>query len=390
MIKKNKGIISELIAARANLVELVVVAVLLAISVNLVSSSLPIIVPMSPAWTLVAGSIIGILVLSYTGLRFLSSRHKITTLEGFFVYDKKKNSIISIPRYQYGSQISAYLQAACIENKELKSWWNDEPLREQIKVSDKGIMFKQLRSHQLIIEATEYFVLDELSLHLSSYFGNKGYREGTLETIARNDIPNLLLNNHFLALFSGAMKKRPGFTEGDTKKTISLPGKGKLYFIRGNEAGLYIGRMIRAYGIDGEFYNRFELVLPKNSRLDRSQDGELKISTKRFRIIIAVDFLGMGADVPDEFYQFTLGLGKKLKDVTEFEVRVKIDVTFKPLAFLSSKGMEYYYWIDSFLDRFMIHFSKDVFFDSIGWCGALTVMQFMRTHLDKKRVSKKK
>jgi hypothetical protein len=344
---------------------------------------LPILIPLSPAWTLVTGSIIGILALSYTGLRFVSTRHKTVSLEGFFSYDRKANSVISIPRYQYGSKIAAYLQAAFSENKELKTWWDNEPLREQFEVSDEGIIIKQLRSHQLIVEATEYFVLDELSLHLSAYFNNNSYQESTLETFTRNDIPDLLLNNHFLELFSREMEERPAFIEENKNKIESLPGKGKLFYMMGNEAAVYEGRMFYAPGKEGTFYKRFELVLPENSRLSRSGDGEIEINTKRFRILITVDFLRMGTHVPSEFYQFILGLDKKLKDVTEFQVKVRMDVTFKPRAFLSSKGLEYYYWIDSFLDKFEMNFSKDAFFDSVGWNESLTVMQFMHTRLDK-------
>jgi hypothetical protein len=87
--------------------------------------------------------------------------------------------------------------------------------------------------------------------------------------------------------------------------------------------------------------------------------------------------------VPNEFYQFITGLDKKPKDITEFEVQVRIDVTFKPGSFLSPKGWEYYYWIDSFLDEFEKNFSIDAFFDSIGWNESLTMMQFMHTRLDK-------
>lgn len=369
-------------AVRANLIELIVVAVLLALSVNLISSSLPSLIPLSPAWTLVAGFFIGILALSYSGFRFISARHKTVSLKGLFIYDRKANSVISIPRYKYGRKIADYLKAAFSENKALKTLWDKEPLREQIEVSDEGIIIKELRSHQLIAEATEYFILDELSSHLSTYFSKDRYQKNTLETFSRNDIPDVLLKNHFLELFSKEMEERPAFIKERAKLEKSFPGK--LVYEKGNETGLYNRKETPyAVGKGGALYNRFELVLPEKSKMSLSGDGEIEISTNRFCLLITVDFTKMCMLVPNEFYQFIIGLDKKPKDVTEFEVQVRIDVTFKPGSFLSSKGWEYYYWIDSFLDEFEKNFSIDAFFDSIGWNESLTMMQFMHTRLDK-------
>jgi len=382
MMKKTKGVISELMAVRANLVELIVVAVLLALSVNLISSSLPSLIPLSPSWTLVAGSIIGILALIYSGFRFIRTRHRTVFLKGLFIYDRKANSIISIPRYQYGIKLAAYLKAAFSENEALKTWWDNEPLREQLEVSDESIIIKELHSHQLIAEATEYFILDELSSHLSTYFSENSIQQKTLETFSRNDIPDVLLKNHFLELFSKDMEERPAFIREDANKEKTFPGK--LVYEKGNETGFYNYKEIAyAKGKGGEVYDRFELALPEKSKLRRSGDGEIEINTKRFCLLVTVDFSKIPTYVPNEFYQFILGLDKKPKDVTEFEVQVIIDVTFKPGAFLSSKGWEYYYWIDSFLDRFERNFSIDAFFDSIGWNESLTMMQFMHTRLDK-------
>lgn len=384
MMKKTKGVISELLAMRASLVELVVVAVLLALSVNLISSSLPSLIPLSPACTLAAGLAIGILALAYSGFRFISTRHRIVSLKGVFIYDGKANSLISIPRYQYGIKLAAYLQAAFSENEALKTWWDNEPLREQIEVSDESIIIKELHSHQLIAEATEYFILDELSSHLSTYFSKDSYEKNRLDTFSRNDIPDVLLKNHFLELFSKDMEERPAFIRQDANKEKPFPGK--LVYEKGDDVGLYDrGETPFAKGEGGAIYNRFELALPEKSKLRRLEDGEIEIRTNRFCILLSVDLSKIPTYVPNEFYQFILALDKKPKDVTEFEVEVRIGVTFKPGAFLSSKGWEYYYWIDSFLNEYEKSFSIDAFLDSIGWNESLTMMQFMHTRLDKQQ-----
>jgi hypothetical protein len=382
-MKKTKGLLSELMAMRANLIELIVIAVLLALSVNLISSSLPSLILLSPTWTLIVGVIIGIVALVYSGLRFINTRHKTVSLKGLFIYDRRANTIISIPRYQYGSAIAEYLKAAFSEKKELKTWWEKEPLRKQIEVSDEGIIIKELRSHQLIAEATEYFVLTELSSHLSTYFRKDGYQKNKLETFSRNDIPDVLQKNHFLELFSNEMDDRPAFMEKNENKEKRFPTK--LVFVKGDTAGFYVGGdIVRARGKRGEFYNRFELVLPENSKLNLSGDGEIEIRTSRFSLLITVDFTKMSMDVPDELYEFILCLDKKPKDIIEFEVHVNINVNFEPSSFISSRGWEYYYWVDSFIDSFERNFSIDAFFDSIGWNESLTVMRFMQSRFGKR------
>ena len=101
---------------------------------------------------------------------------------------------------------------------ELKKMWDKGPV-------DKGLHYDKDtgkvscatgKGHQLIIEATEYYVLEKLSSHLTDYFNRPHFDEQELHTFARNDIPDVLLSNRFLELFSKPMEDRPLFSTEDS------------------------------------------------------------------------------------------------------------------------------------------------------------------------------
>ena len=357
MGKKRSGAISDLMARRSNLIELVVVAVLLALSLEFVGGSLVEILPLSPQCILATGLILGLIALGYSLVRLFGVRRRSQTYEGFFTYHKQMNSLIRVPRYRYSEKLFDYLRGAFSENEALKAMWDKEPLADIFKAEvDRKIARRSFRSVEFIIEATEYFFVNELSLHLSSYFNTEANRSKRLTTLFRNDIPDLLLSNRFLETFSRPMEQRPQFIERFSTRKHEPPRE-----------------VVYAMGKGGAIYNRFDLTLPVNSRVKRLSKNSLEVETSRFRLVSTVNFNAINTFIPFKFHKYILGVDIPL-DTRDFKVEITIDVRFKFGALLSLAGWDYYRWVDSFLERFRDSFSKEAFFESIGWEQALTVL----------------
>ena len=224
------------------------------------------------------------------------------------------------------------------------------------------------RSHNLIIEATEYFVLTQLCLHLSEYFENPRYPKAMLTKLLRNNIPDVLLSNHFLELFSRPMNERERFL---------------AYLDSENLENIY-----SSYGKGGAIFDKFELILPSHSKIKRKLDNSIEIETDRFIMTITIVFEGFNTFIPYEFHEYVLQLDMSdPESFADFQVQVKIDVSFKLAAFLSPGGWDYYYWVDSFFHALSERFEEEKYFQSIGWEQALTVLNFLESRIANKKSS---
>lgn len=367
---KSENAINQLLKNKSNLYEVVFIAILLSLSINLVSSSLPALLHLSNFSSFILGLSIGSVAVIYLIVRLVGAKHKSIALNGFFIYETDSNKVISIPRYRYAEKLSKYLNAIFAENEAIKTMWDKEPLKNQLEVKDDGISVKHLRSHDLINEATEYFILDELSLHLSDYFNNEIFTDGYIKEFNRTDIPDILFSNHFLDTFSRPMDERSPFVEH----------KGSSVFTG-------VGKIVSATGKGGAIFDDFELTLPAKSSLKRISNNELEIDTNRFRITLSTDFKGINTYIPFEFFKYYLGMDKPVKTI-RFSVKIKIEITFKLSAFTSTSGWNYYHWFDSFTDKISSAFEKKSFFNFINWEESLMIIEYMNRRENKSKKQK--
>jgi hypothetical protein len=380
MHNPRRGFLSEILSGRTNLIEIIVVAILIALGVNLIADGLVIHAKLAPLTSVILGLIVSLISILYLVVRALGHRTRSRSYAGFFVYDRKKNEVVDVPRYDFSEDLSRNLKAAFLENKALKLIWDREPLRaprdvemEEAKSKSKKEMLERwrairgLHSSKLIREATEYYVLDLLSTHLTDYFNDEKFRAENLKEFQRNDVPDVLLRNRFLELFSKPMENRPAFV--------------KDFFDDKDHA-----RTTLAY-LGGAIYKRFDLVLPKESIVNRVGENSIEIETKRFVIRITVGFEGLGTYIPSEFLKHYLCIDDPFEEVVEYCVGVDVHVLFKFGALLSGTGWEYYQWIDSFLEVLDERISENTFFKTIGWNNAMTVIECLK---DKARTKEPK
>ncbi|RNJ48822.1 hypothetical protein D1O30_03490 [Methylocystis hirsuta] len=261
------------------------------------------------------------------------------------------DKIIEVPRYKFSEKMHAYFTAIAAENMALDRIWKDK-CTECVHDGEIRLTSRSKKSDKLLQEALEYFILNELSLHLSDFFNNDAMDKSEVVTLQRNEIPAVLLENRVLELFSRPMDQREAFTGHGPHK-----GPGKVVF---------------AIGTGGAIYDHFELTLPKKTQVVRLPNNSIEIRTRRFNMSIDIEPVRFRTVFPRQFEQ--LYMKRNFMEVDNYKVDVNIHIKFKLMAFLSGKRWEYYRWLDSFLLAFRESFSSKFFLKNICWEQALTSM----------------
>ena len=346
------AIVHNILTSRKKIIEIIVVTVLLALGISLIGGQIITLRIFSPAMIISVGTVLCVISVLYI-LANLFVRHvENNTYEAFFIYSKKKNEIIPVPRYKFSEMIYEYLRGAFEENPALKTLWEKDSFNGLLDIiMDRR---KSLKSVQLLSEAVEYLVLDMLSTHLADYFNTERFKKKNLKEYERNDIPEVLLRNRFLELFSRPMEDRPAFVNEALRKKED-------------------GEVVRVR-MPGAIYSKFDLVLPKDSYIRKPGDNKIEIETKKLKMVITVQFLGFNTVLPEGFEEYYMGI-KEEEDINIYKVDINIKVLKKLSALFSKAGWEYYYWVDSFLDEIEDSVSQDAFFDQIGWETVFTVLQ---------------
>ena len=345
---------TELITGRSGIIELLLAAVLLAIGVEFIASAAQSLLGLKPNTMLIVGILIVLITLVYFVGRLSLNRKPSRSFQGFIVYRPEDKKLIDIPRYEYGTWLQLYITTAFAENEALKILWEEEPLDHEGPF-DQDRRFP--KANELIVEATEYLVLRRLSLHLIDYF--KSFERQRLSVYQRDDIPDVLLKNKFMELFSRPMDQRLPFVRDAFQDEQENSFKAFVWV---------------RYGESGAIYEQFELVLPPQSRIRRLDTGRIQLETNRFRMNISVEFSGASTGLPWGFQKYYLGI-EDYTDVRRYRVDIDVSVSFKLSAFLSGSGWCYYWWIDSFLEDLQETIAQDSFFESIGWETAQTVIE---------------
>jgi len=299
------------------------------------------------------------------------------------------NKLVVVPRYDFSTGISCYLIGAFAENPALMSLWDGEPLYDrQSRTFNEPL--ESLESAKLIREVVEYYFISRLSIHLVDYFASEAFHGNKIQRYSRQDIPQVLLTNRFLDMFSRPMSDRAIFTgdvqgRGRQRRKAVTERKAKSSGSEGHSVMSYEsdepvadeGEVVLAYGERGAVYERLDLVLPEGSQVKRLEPNGIVIETKKLRIAMFFRFEGFGALLPDGFTEYYLGIDDReyVDHYSTYTLHVDIQVSKKLGAYVSSEVLKYYGWVDSFLDRMEASVDQRAFFDRLGWESAATVLQ---------------
>lgn len=204
----------------------------------------------------------------------------------------------------------------------------------------------------MLIELTEYIVLEKISTFLTDYFNQLPSKEKQeqLQTYLRNDVPNILLSNRFLELFSRDMRDRVGFDdheedEDDSSKTV-----------------------VAVFG--DHYFSRFDLTLPRKSQVTRDESW-ITISAPRTTIRFRVTY-GYSAYIPWDFEKYWMRRSMTNTDAYNFDIELEVKV--RPPLSLKRNPIADGVWAQELVNS--LHESLDFahFLDEMHWPTASAVL----------------
>ena len=368
------GPLSGILTERSSLTNIIIGTIIASLGVNLVSESILQMFFFGAHIILIIGIAASLASVWYFIRIMTAKRTQVRNYSGFFIVDHVEKKVIPVNRYPYSINLSRYLESACAESQDIRMVLersiyvpdttikipreniDEEGIEREERAAAKKLMATPDR--RLILEATEYFVLRMLSTHLTNYFNDEKFKEQNLTKLERKDIPQVLLENRFLNLFSKPMEERVAASFEDR----------------------YISKSTQDDSAESNTdFRHFHLILPTKAKVSRTGENNCEITTKKFTLRVSILYLGADELLPADFEKYYLRLQEYYQRsnpsmVKEKAIEIEVKVFFKNSIFFSTTGIQYYEWLDSYLDKLEEEFSRPYFFKKIGWDSVSTLM----------------
>ena len=198
----------------------------------------------------------------------------------------------------------------------------------------------------------EFVILEQLSSHLSSYFQEFDDQDNQIVEYNRKHVPDLLLENRILSLLTTPIEDRATFAKS---KLSSKSPDGTIH---------------ATYGSDGAMYTRFDLILPKGTKIKRPYPGVLELENDRVALTVYIDYEGYSTSLPHDFAEAFLGVPRH--SIEPLQVNIFLITKIKILALLRWRSWRYYQWIDSFAERLRDFSQFSQFLEKIDWEATIT------------------
>lgn len=374
-----KNTIRELQNQKSEFGGLILYSIVLGISVNILSGILSELLDIKPWVSLIIWGVISLgIIIATQSLKYKGLNTKVE-LRGMFITDENsKNELIGVPNYKISMDMNKYFESACSENTAYRRIWEESGLD---KAKDGKTHRERLalisESSKLLIELIEYCLLDHFSLFINDYFDKRGVSQKCLCCLGK-DIPDVLLQNRFLKLFSEEPNNRAAFCDNP---------RNMIREINDDEDDADDkGTVVYMIGGNGAIYRRFSLTIPNGSKVYRENGNTVVIDTKLFTMKHRVTFEGITTFVERDFYTHYLHKPNKNRFhswlfCVEVEVKYKYTSLFKPWDW------KYYNWLDEYLTKLSSYCDKKTFYEDIGWEKAKTVLRILKTPKREKEAS---
>ncbi len=397
--KESLAGIKDALTKRGELVHIIIIAAILALGINLLASVLFSQFSEKSNDPLWVGIVLIVSALSYLFIIVLRARYAFYKFESVIPIDESKNQVTVIPGYKLTEDIRRALDAAFLENEALELAWKSEfeqsSQKEDKEESDRdnelsdrdspepyyyAVVKKmkapdeqgQSKSATILREVLEFVILEQLSHHLSEYFQKFDDQDNQIMEYNRKHVPDLLLKNRILSLLTTPLEDRAIFAKA---KLSSEPTEGTIYYISRSDGAMYI---------------RFDLILPKGTKVKRPAPGVLELENDRVALMLYIDYGGYRTNLPYNFEEAFLGASRS--SIRPLKVNIFLTTEIKISALLRRSGWRYYQWIDSFAERLGEFSQFSQFLEKIDWEAAITHFHIRNniTKLRTKRRSEKK
>lgn len=369
-MNRSDSMLESILSQKKELFRLFLIATVLALAVG-VLSGLATTQTLIPPWAtgVVATFImLGSLALLASDLR--SSLRFEDRISAVLIVDPERNALVAVKDYDFSEDLVTTLRAVKAENQSIYSEWTREPLvplrigsestalgqptKEGsptfvaiVKVNDEHSISRRSEAARLLEEMSAFILVEELSMHLSTYF-NDSEGDERIAAYRRDDIPGALLRNRVLNLLSTPIEQRDVFLSAYPRKEQRPDGE-----------------IHALWGSDGSRYSLFELVLPTGTTVQAAEHGSIRIATKRFSIEIAGKYSGTTAVVSRAFLARYVGVDPNAVACLNFSITLTGRIN--PLSLFTSKGWQYYLWLGSFRETLRKKCDFEVFQQEIHW-----------------------
>jgi hypothetical protein len=252
--------------------EIILLVVILAFAIDLVGSD--IYDSLKGVRALVVSIFLIFICVAYIAYAQVRANKYSVDIAGFFILHRSELSLLDIPEYRFASDFHDTYGAISAENPVFERQWRDEFARRPDGKRRTPSDFR------LATEISEYIILELLSIHLTDYFNTDEFAEDRVEELSRSDIPDVLLSNRVLELISRDLQDRPWY-----KPDVAGPSDRSD------------GETVAIYG-PGGIFSRFDLTLPKGSKVQRSKSGSLIIASKMLTLELNARCDGFGYGTP--------------------------------------------------------------------------------------------
>lgn len=332
--------------------KIILTTVLIGLGINIIASGLSNITKNDDAYIfqIIFGLVLSVVVLVVNAISNYSKLSKSITFNSIVFYNYESNEILPVDSYEFSEDLHRFQNAAFIEKKALKVIWDNAPLGKNIRSENDDFQGPIIpdKSRNLVHELIEYCILERLSTHLCDYFQRTNVKN--IDELSGFDIPDILLSNRFLKLFTEDMSNRDLFDGAPCCSIIQHTQNSSS--------------VIRALHPSGAMYSKFDLILPHNTKVSRTANA-IVISTDFFDLCLNIEFDGYSSNLPRYFSEYYIGVDDNI--VIPFLASVSVSFRFKRRTFLSSRHSAYYLWADEFLKVLHDYLSDDQFFKKIGW-----------------------
>lgn len=352
--------INEIKKQKENTINIVLYSVILGVIINIISNALGLILDIKPWIYLVSGIGVSVLLIGLTLIYNIVKLNQTIKYNGAFIVDEKNdNDFITIPNYKISEDMADYLKSAFCENEAIKNIWQQGNFKtfDFIGVDkDKNLIAKTNESTNMLIELIEYCLLENLSTFIGDYFNLRHMNENVIK-LDQNSVPDILLNNRFMKLFSENPRNRSAFVNDSKTKDYE--------------------HIVVMTGKNGAVYRRFDLNIPKGSKVYRSNKNTIIIDTKLFTLTIKVLFGGFNTVIENSFYKYYIQ--KKNKAFSEYQFNIEIGVNYKLKSIFRIMDWKYYNWLDEYIERLEHYCSMDTFYKDINWEQNKTIIRILNT-----------
>lgn len=310
-------------------------------------------------YNLVIGLICISIVIFSCITNFISNKQTLVEAKSVFILNKE-GSIPFVFENEFHNKVRDALDICMKENEAYQKRWNDSlnNYKQQMSSETNGIFDKINNSipkdytfilelegkpfvpdaSNLLKDAIEYEFLSWLSGILHSFYDNNDICS-TFKPITREVASEYIQKNKVLDLLSRDFSDRAAFK--DLK--ISTELLNNIHEICQISTGIT--------------YEKFKLLFPDKTILQRDDKNRLVIKNDTFEIIFSCNMDFFNANLPSGFPE--LIIKQKNENLNVFNVPLKLEINLSCKAMIFNFINMKYRWIDILCDSFKEHYSFD-------------------------------